>query len=704
VNLRRQLLVASLLLLTLPWAGCQFVREMEGALRQGQEQSLQATAMAVAAALKDKPGLLYPNLQRLPEEASKNSGDNRSLYASPIEQKMIIDGYGDGWDELEFRTFESAVGDSELAIQYKVATWQGRLFLFLQIDDNDVVFHNPALSREPTGDRLVLRTWLDNHRQEYVIATAAPGRVTARYGNRIYASGSAKRIRGQWQDTELGYNLELEIPLALTGGRLGFYIINARSKSGGEFETLGNARPLDMAPPPWLIYSPETLQQAIAPFAQRDRRLQVVDKTHWLLADLEPAAMSSNASAPKEKQQTFWLLRLLYRNILSRDLPQSPLPVAAAGKLDGVDINTAITGRPNNAWYQIPEYSGRTMLSAASPIMDGKNIIGAVIIRQSSDEYLSLTDQAFSSLLGYSLLALSIGVLGLLGFASILSWRIGKLSRAAGNIVRDDGSLGSDFPRSKARDEIGELSRRYADMLDKLREYNDYLRTLSRKLSHELRTPIAVIQTSLENLEQQNDGVEANNIYITRTREGLDRLNKILTAMSEANRLEESIQNNERLESDLAPLLQEVFAAYSELYTQHELVLDCQQQQAIVVAVPELIVQALDKLMDNAASFSPELGRIELRLQRAGEQVELSVTNNGPLLPGELSNRLFDSMVSLREGASDNVHLGLGLYIVRLIADFHNGSVRAENLSDGSGVCFTLSLPFSSGQPPAPET
>ena len=305
--------------------------------------------------------------------------------------------------------------------------------------------------------------------------------------------------------------------------------------------------------------------------------------------------------------------------------------------------------------------------------------------------------------MGYSLLALSIGVLGLLGFASILSWRIGKLSRAAGNIVRDDGSLGSDFPRSKARDEIGELSRRYADMLDKLREYNDYLRTLSRKLSHELRTPIAVIQTSLENLEQQNDGVEANNIYITRTREGLDRLNKILTAMSEANRLEESIQNNERLESDLAPLLQEVFAAYSELYTQHELVLDCQQQQAIVVAVPELIVQALDKLMDNAASFSPELGRIELRLQRAGEQVELSVTNNGPLLPGELSNRLFDSMVSLREGASDNVHLGLGLYIVRLIADFHNGSVRAENLSDGSGVCFTLSLPCASRQAPVKE-
>ncbi|MBE9537986.1 MAG: hypothetical protein IMF06_02835 [Proteobacteria bacterium] len=696
MNLRRQLLVASLLLLTLPWAGCQFIREMEGALRQGQEQSLQATTLAVAAALANKPTLLYPNLQRLPEEASPNKGDHRSLYASPVEQEIIIDGYGDGWDELDFQSFESYNTDSELAIKYKAATRQGKLLLFLQIQDKDVVFHNPALSREPNGDRLVLRTWLDNHRQEYVIATAAPGRVTARYGNRIYNSGSARRIRGQWQDTEQGYNLELEVPLSLTGGRLGLYIINVGSRPGGEVETLGNATPLDMAAPPWLIYSPQALQNTVAPFGQRDRRLQVVDKTHWLLADIDPTEMHSSATDKTEK--TFWLLRLLYRSILSHELPQSSIPLPQAGKLDGMEISAAIAGATNNTWYQIPEYSGRTMLSAASPIMDGKDIIGAVIIRQSSDEYLSLTDRAFSSLLGYSLLALCVGVFGLLAFASILSWRIRKLSQAAGNIVRDDGSLGHGFPRSKARDEIGELSRRYADMLDKLREYNDYLRSLSRKLSHELRTPIAVIQTSLENLELEDGGIDSSNTYLMRARAGLDRLNNILTAMSEANRLEESIQNNEPTETDLVPLLQEIFAVYRELYTQRELTLDCQLEQAITSAVPELIVQALDKLMDNAASFSPDQGRIVLKLRQCGEQFELSVTNEGPSLPQELQNKLFDSMVSLREGASENVHLGLGLYIVRLIADFHGGSARAENLSDGSGVAFTLSLPRSATQ------
>ena len=694
MTLRRQLLIASLLLLTLPWAGCQFIREMEGALRQGQEQSLQATSMAVAAVLKDKPALLYPNLQRLSEQASENTGDTRSVYAIPVEQSIIVDGYGDGWEELGFQEFESASNDSSLRLKYKAATRQGRLFLFLQIEDDDVVFHNPAISREPNGDRLLLRTWLDNRRQEYVIATAAPGAVTAKFANRIYASGSANRIRGQWQDTALGYNLELELPLSITGGRLGFYIINARGKVGAAVEVLGNATPLDMAPPPWLIISPDPLQQAIAPFVQNDRQLQIVDKGHWLLANAL-ATHPASSGPTNQTKETFWLLRTIYRSILSQNKPKTSPPQAHVGKLEGEQINEALAGAANNTWYQNPQYTGRSLLSAASPVMDGKNVIGAVIISQSSEKYLSLTDQAFSRLLGYSLLALCIGVFGLLGYASILSWRIRKLSLAASAIIRDDGSLGDSFPRSTAQDEIGELSRRYADMLDKLREYNDYLRTLSRKLSHELRTPIAVIQTSLENMEQQSEGGDSNSIYIKRAREGLTRLNKILTAMSEANRLEESIHNNQPEKTALTPLLREVFTAYEQLYVQHSLQLEYPEEDVTVNAVPELIVQALDKLMDNAASFCPEQGNIVLVLTCLDNNAVLSVTNDGPPLAQELHSRLFDSMVSLREGSSDKVHLGLGLYIVRLIADFHGGSVRAKNLENGCGVSFSITLPCS---------
>jgi two-component system sensor histidine kinase ChvG len=672
---------------------------MEGALRAGQEQALQATTLAVAAALEDKPELLYPNPGRLQDADSSNTGLYRSLYAVPVDQPIIIDGYGDGWDDLEFQVFESSYSVNPLIIQYKAATWRGHLFLFLQITDNDVVFQNPALSREPNGDRLILRTWLDNRRQEFVIATAAPGKVTAHYKDIIYDRGSARQIRGQWQDTVRGYNLELEIPLSLTGGRLGFFVINGSSRAGGGFDTLGNAEPLDMAPPPWLIYTPDALNQAIAPFTRHDQRLQIVDKTHWLLADTATTAQSEEKGTQADKvEKTFWLVKALYRSILSRDTPLPRAPIPQKGRLNQEEITAVMSGAATSRWYKNVDAASRTLLSTAAPIRNNNQVIGAVLIRQSNEEYLSLTDKAFSRLLGYSLFALCVGVFGLLGYASLLSWRIQKLSRDAASIIRKDGSLGLGFPVSKAQDEIGELSRRYAQMLDKLREYNDYLHTLSRTLSHELRTPIAVIQTSLENLEHQQGSPEQNNTYLRRAKEGLARLNKILTAMSEANRLEESIHSNTPQRINLPPLLREVFSAYQGIYTNTTLTLDCSFEEAYVEAVPELFVQALDKLMDNAVSFCPEHGGILLALDRNAENIEISVSNEGPPLADELQHSLFDSMVSLRGGSSPGVHLGLGLYIVRLIAEFHRGSVRAENLTDDNGVVFTLTLPTSNAQ------
>ena len=682
MNLRRQLLLVSLLLLCLPWAGCQFIREMEGALRHGQEQSLQATAQAVAAVLGEQEELLYPNPARRVSPPDRGS----PVYAHPVQQPIIVDGYGDGWQEIEGISFDAGDQGSHLAVTYRAITRGDYLYLLLRVEDSRVIYHNPGLSPEPNGDRLVLRTWQDNNRQEYVIATAAPGRVRARAGSRRQRGADPGRIRGYWQDAAGGYTLELEIPLSYTGGRLGFYVTNVGA--GSEVATAGNITPLDTVAPPWLIYSPAALQETLAPFSRQGGKIQVVDRGGWLIANL-PGEAGSAADTP----DTFWLLQLLYRSILSRETLAEPPAPPGAGRIQGDEIQSALRGLPANHRYRDPVYTTRTTLSAAAPIVQGDGVMGAVVVRRSGEEYLSLTDQAFSSLLGYSLLALGIGAVGLLGYASLLSWRIGRLSRAANTAIREDGQILDTFPRSGARDEIGELSRHYGDLLDRLREYNDYLRTLSRKLSHELRTPIAVIQTSLENLEQALDRDTRSEVYLARAREGLVRLNRILTAMSEANRLEESIRNNPVGETDLAPLLREVFEAYRGVYPAHRLVQDILPLQALVAGVPELIVQALDKLVDNAASFCPEGGKIELRLARAGNEWEIRVSNEGPPLPGELQDRLFDPMVSLREDESGDVHLGLGLHVVRLIVDCHRGRVVADNLPGNRGVSMTIYLP-----------
>jgi two-component system, OmpR family, sensor histidine kinase ChvG len=682
-NLRRQLILVSLLLLSLPWAGCQFIREMEGALRQGQAQGLQATAEAVAAVVGQQRQLIYPN----PARIDAADDPRPAVYALPSPQRIPVDGYAEGWEDIPATTLTDQNLAMPLAVKYRAVTRGNSLYLLIQVEDPEVVYHNPGLSPEPNGDRLVLRTWQAGKRQEYVVATAAPGSLRARAANRRTRGTDPGRIRGYWQDARGGYNLELEIPLAFTGERLGFYIINASAVAATPFETLGNVGPLETSTPPWLIYTSDALQTALAPFAQPARSIEVTDNRRWRVGEL------GSTSSRNSSSDTFWLLRWIYRSILSeRDLP--PPPVAdLPGKLPHPSVAQALAGNAANWRYREPGSSTRTILAAVAPIRHDDQVIGSVVVSQSGEQYLSLTDQAFSRLLGYSLLAIGLGALGLLGYASFLSLRIQRLSEAARKVVAPDGSIAGDFPRSRARDEIGELSRHYAELLDRLREYNDYLRTLSRKLSHELRTPIAVIQTSLENLEHSPS--EERDTYLERARSGLERLNSILTAMSEATRLEESIRNNRVRAFDLVPLLREVHAAYSAVYPQNPIKLTLDVEQAPIMGVPELIVQALDKLMDNAVSFSEAGAPVNLSLQRGKIGWELTVRNSGPHLPQGLENKLFDPMISQRSGADYEVHLGLGLHVARLISDYHQGRISAANIEKPDGVLVIMEFPAS---------
>ena len=678
MSLRRQLLLVSLLLFALPWAGCQYVREMEGALQSGQEQALLATTRAVARVLGDRPRLLYPNLARWQDDSPIAD----QVYAATADAPVIVDGYADGWEGAP----NARYGDVALRAQ----TRGPLLYLLFTVEDHNVVYHDPRNDRRASGDRLVLR---GARGIDYVIATAAPGAVQGRVERKHGPMQYDNRIRGFWQDSLTGFTVELEIPLALLDDRFGFYRVqDSGVASTGVASSVGNISPRSRGRPPWLVYSPLSLQSWLSPFAESDVQLQVVDVHGWEVGrvDSEPQN-SSTSDAP-------WLLQALYRAILNDAAPATPPAGERIGQVAAAELPAALAGASTAAWYDTPDRSGLKTLSAAAPVMSDGRIAGAIVASQSSERYLSLTDQAFTRLLYYSLLALLLSALGLLGYASWLSWRIRRLSLASAGAIRPDGSLDDSFPVSNRRDEIGELSRQYADLLGRLRDYTDYLRTLSRKLSHELRTPIAVIQSSLDNLEAGQ--VEDSDVYVQRAREGLSRLGNILTAMSEATRLEESVHNNRPEDYDLAALCSDLLEAYRTVYDEQNLHIECEVDSLEAHGVPDLVAQMLDKLMDNAASFTPAGGDITLSLERLGTSTaRIGLRNEGPLLPQEMQQQLFDSMVSVRD-RTDRVHLGLGLHIVRLIVDFHGGSVRAENLPDESGVIFLVELPLS-GRAPA---
>jgi signal transduction histidine kinase len=117
----------------------------------------------------------------------------------------------------------------------------------------------------------------------------------------------------------------------------------------------------------------------------------------------------------------------------------------------------------------------------------------------------------------------------------------------------------------------------------------------------------------------------------------------------------------------------------------------------VVVGSPDLLAQLLDKLVDNALGFARPGSAVEVELHRYGRAGTLSVLNEGKPLPASMGGRLFESMVSVRPGPGDAArgpHLGLGLYIVRLVAEFHGGSAAAHDRPDGRGVIVTVTLPL----------
>jgi dedicated sortase system histidine kinase len=429
-------------------------------------------------------------------------------------------------------------------------------------------------------------------------------------------------------------------------------------------------------------------------FRQDNARLRITNRQGWLLSSIGSPHKHDAEEHPLELNETLMaILNQLYHFIMYFSERSQPAIRVDQGRLTGDVIGRALAQNGSTSWFK-PQRSNRAIVTATFPVIVDGRVVGIVVADQSSDAILTLTNYALNRLITLSSIAMLLSALGLLGYATYLSIRIRRLRNATENIISADGVISETFEASTARDELGDLSRSFGDMHRRLQDYTQYLRSLASKLSHELRTPLAVVQSSLDNLNSQQR-LEDTRVYTQRAREGSERLGRIITALSEASRVEQSIQSSDTESFELCPVISSSIDAYQDIYPLRHFVRTLCQESCRVHGTPELIVQMLDKLVDNAVDFSPENSDIDIQLKKNKDQVQLSVCNRGPTLPEHMQNQLFDSMVSLRDTSSDKPHMGLGLYIVKLIAEAHGGHVGGHNLADGSGVEFVVYLPVA---------
>jgi len=449
--------------------------------------------------------------------------------------------------------------------------------------------------------------------------------------------------------------------------------------------------------------SPE-IEQIIRGLSRTTARIWVVDREQDVLARAgslkrvdASAADAAGAEKPLVARIGRWLETEVLQPVYARVLQQPTEDfsdersgrVIAAGK----DVEGALAGILTVE--RRPTADGKAVIvSAAHPIWVGDEVKGAVIVEETTNAVLAERNRAFARLFNIVLAALLIGSVALTLYASWLSTRIRRLRDQAEAAIDAQGRVRGMVTVSNSGDEIGDLARSFRDVLTRLAQYANYQEAMASRLSHELRTPIAVVRSSLDALRMQPLPDDAR-VYMERAQQGLNRLAHILTRMTEATRLEQSLADAERERFDFARVIAGCVDGYRAAYPQQVFELRLPDGEIPFDGAPELIAQMLDKLVANAVEFATPGTPIVVALEREVLGIRLSVANQGPPLPQEMHGRLFDSMVSVRtEQSREQPHLGLGLYIVRLIAEFHGGRATATNRTDMPGVLVSVDLPL----------
>lgn len=375
-----------------------------------------------------------------------------------------------------------------------------------------------------------------------------------------------------------------------------------------------------------------------------------------------------------------------------------PAPYVEAGdesKPVSGQIDRALIGVSSTQWRGTRDRDV-AILSAAQPVFNRDDIVGAVVVEETTGAIQLLKQSALENLLALTLAVVGGALAILLAFATRLAARIRRLHGEAEAAIDSQGRVRSVITPSDARDEIGDLSRTMAAVLVRLRDYNAYLEAMAGRLSHELRTPVAVVRSSLDNLKAHELPEEAR-VYVDRANEGVGRLARLISRLSESTRLERLLDSAERERFDLALVVAGTVEGYRAAYRPRAFEFAAPATPVWVEGSPDAFAQLLDKLVENANDFAPGASAIRVSLEVRGRNAHLAVENEGPQLPLATRARLFDSMVTLREPerglAGEGAHLGLGLYIVRLVAEAHGGEVTAANL-EPRGVRFEVRVPL----------
>ncbi|WP_223789912.1 ATP-binding protein [Marinicella meishanensis] len=506
-------------------------------------------------------------------------------------------------------------------LRFKLGRHQQAHHLLIEVVDDSLY-----LSPDGTADRIILATGEARGINKYVINRQAEGPVSTAFGDTSY--------QAHWHEVANGYQVEIRLNTPALN-RMGLAVINHATADSSVTFGINQGGQIQLQP---LFTASDEWQSFLQKLTPEDGEIVVKDS--------QGRRLYRSSNQPGVVYDTDWLTELIYELAFDQNqaddshfFGQRVTRGFAAGQID-------LTVNHTQAQRELIQTFIRSMLL----------ILGIALVL----------------LAGYFIYAL------------ILAWRIKHLNQNLQTALDDHGHINTTLPSAKARDEIGDLSRGMSALLAKINDYTEYLKQLGSRLSHEMKTPISIVHTSLENLQME----QSDNPFVQRALDANHRLKFILNQLSALSQLKQVISDTDKEPFDLNQLLADLVRGYRLQATHIEY--HGTEQPVMIHGSQELKAQMIDKLVQNALDFTTPEEQIRLELATEAGQYTLKVINTGSQIPADKLHQLFDSLTSFRERSGEEPHLGLGLYIAKLICDYHQAEITAENQAAPTAVAFVI--------------
>ena len=682
-----QVLSLLVALSAVPWLGYQFISEAKQFLDAGQLISQEQFGRSVANTFYNKK-----------ESLTLSLAEGAPLPKTHLATPMTVDGSKQDWQDQSYRKVSFPQRQFYDGFGFSVAMGErnNSLYGLIEVRDVDPDYATGSLNGFGARDHVRLE-WLNQRDaiERVVLVPQQDGfvaifRVGPDWRRDTVDRFQAAPIEALMSPTLDGYVLEIKINKANINAKqqLRFSAYDGTTKSG--ISSMGSTKGFHT-----LNTSSSVANQLLGRLAKSVSYIALYDTNFQLRAQ----------SQVKLRQYAERVRTTVWQDVASVIEEAMMLLLHITMGIEGDESETqgellraAQLGDLAQArWSSL---GGGGFLATAAPVLaDDGNVIGIVLVKQSTDQILKLQLNSLQNIVLFSV----AGILLIFSIVFFLFWRLAyrvrKLRIETANMVNDEGRLVASkiVGQVDREDSIGDLARSFSDVVSKLHEQQSFMSTMPRTLSHEIKNPLNAISTSLANMSDYPLDKEINS-YLEIAKRGLHKIESILTKLSSAANLEQALTNDELEGLDVNHFLT-VYCQHQHQMAGSKVVIEyvANKKAAMVQAVDYRLEQALDKLLDNARDFHRPGTPIKVRLWADKFDWVIDVENQGDQVDLDKADQLFQSMVTSRTQASAGGagHFGLGLYVVQTIAQFHKGTAQVANLADGSGVCFSIRLPAS---------